>query len=213
MKLSLALSGNKNWTKLGCWDRWVPQRRKPRDLTVMLLCANPLLGQGTLASHLVSGKKTHPKPQHVPPLARQVPEFRLGTRLQVSGSLSSAFQALSAKPGSRSIPNSRDRFTKERLQTPFSRHAGSASPKPPHPKKQQAGPAAPPCPPSRDSPPRAAQRRQRHTAARSAFLHISPPAAGTKASARKEKEIFFKNFKSKVFLCWFFFFPLKTYDD
>lgn len=57
----------------------------PGTLPWCYCCASPLLGQGTLGSHPVSGRKTHPKPQQVAPSARQVvPEFRLGNRLQVS---------------------------------------------------------------------------------------------------------------------------------
>lgn len=169
----------------------------------------PCWGKGLSEATLFLGEK------HIPDLNRSRHQpgrlclsfgWGTGSRSPLTGwrfppvSLSSAFQAHSATPGSRSIPSTPGQLHKGKIaNSPFP-PCRQRSPPSPLSQKQQAGPAAP-CtprpvrapgavlpPPPRDSPPRAAtQRRQRHTAARNAFLPISPPAAARKFRRQRKK--------------------------
>lgn len=130
-------------------------------------------------------KKTHPKPQQVAPLARQVASlsFGWGTVSRLPSPLRDT--RVPQHPKHSGTASQRQDYKLPFPARPAALPAGALS------QKQQALAPAPPV--SRDSPPRAgAQRSQRHTAATKAFLHISPPSR-TQVSARKEKKE--KNYK------------------
>lgn len=153
-------------------------------------CAHPLLGQGTLVRHLVSGKKGHPKSQQVaPPNRTEVPPS-VALQRPASPLRDSRVPQHPKHPGI--VSQRKD------CKLPFPATPAALPPKLPSPKsnrqaRQLPGALRVPCalrapsrPPSRDSPPRAAtQRRHMHTATRNAFLHISP--AAVEVSSRKEK--------------------------
>lgn len=179
-------------------------------------CANPLQGQGTLGSHLVSEKKTHPKPQQVVP-SRLCLSFGRGTGSRSLLAEWSFPQCRSPAPSKPTPPHPgpaasqapRDSLTKERSQTALSRHAGSSCPEAPLSQKHRAGPAAP-VPPGPSRPPlpaltahgSPAAQPEAHGGQQRLLPHLAS-CRRTKVSARKIK--FKKKNKKKNKVSKFFF--------